>query len=362
MAFVVSVAEALPPHILRQDEVTQFAKDLFSASFNDFERLLKVFDNGEIEKRHFVKGIEWYKRENTFQQKNDAYIECAVELGEEAINNCLTNKEFLKMDIPFDEIEAIFFISSSGIATPTIEARIMNRLPFSKHTKRIPIWGLGCAGGAAGLSRAYEYCLAFPYANVLVLSIELCSLTFQRNDRTKSNLIGVSLFADGVACTLLSGKKVDRGAFQKLNSSPEIMATQSTLLPDSLDVMGWKVKDEGLFVIFSKDIPSMVESWLKPNVSEFLHKNQVSMEDVTHFIAHPGGKKVIDAYLNSLNMTEDMTAITHSVLKEFGNMSSATIFYVLKRFMKIGRTGEYGLCTALGPGFSSELLLMKWEE
>lgn len=362
MAFIVSVAEALPSHILRQDEVTQFAKDLFSDSFNDIERLLKVFDNGEIEKRHFVKGLEWFKTEKSFQERNDTYIECAVELGVEAITNCLTNNDFLKSAVPIEEIEAIFCISSSGIATPSIEARIMNRLPFSKHTKRIPIWGLGCAGGASGLSRAYEYCLAFPHANILVLSIELCSLTFQRNDRTKSNLIGTSLFADGVACALLSGNQVDRLAFQKLRSSPEITAIQSTLLPNSLDVMGWQVKDDGLFVIFSKDIPSIIESWLKPNVTEFLQKNDISMKEITHFIAHPGGKKVIDAYLQSLKIDEKMTAISLNVLKEFGNMSSATILYVLKRFMALGKSGEYGLCTALGPGFSSELLLMKWEE
>ena len=362
MAFIVSVAEALPAHILKQDEVTQFAKDLFSESFNDIERLLKVFNNGEIEKRHFVKGLEWFKTEKSFQERNDAYIECAVELGVEAITKCLTNRDFLKKDVPFEEIEAIICISSSGIATPSIEARIMNRLPFTKHTKRIPIWGLGCAGGAAGLSRAYEYCLAFPHANILVLSIELCSLTFQRNDRTKSNLIGTSLFADGVACALLSGERVERRTFQKLHSSPEIKATQSTLLPHSLDVMGWQVKDDGLFVIFSKDIPSIIESWLKPNVTEFLHNNKVSLEDVSHFIAHPGGKKVLDAYLNSLNIPEEMTAISLNVLREFGNMSSATVLYVLKRFMEIGKQGEVGLCTALGPGFSSELLLMKWEE
>lgn len=362
MAFIVSVAEALPAHTLKQNEVTQFTKDLFSESFHDIERLLKVFDNGEIEKRHFAKGLEWFKTEKSFQEKNDAYIECAVELGIEAITNCLTNQDFLKKSVPYEEIEAIFCISSSGIATPTIEARIMNRLPFSRHTKRIPIWGLGCAGGAAGLSRAYEYCLAFPNANVLVLSIELCSLTFQRNDRTKSNLIGASLFADGVACALLSGKQVDRSSFQNLNTVPEIHAVQSTLMQDSLDVMGWKVKNDGLFVVFSKDIPTIIESWLKPNVTEFLHKNRLSIEEITHFIAHPGGKKVIQAYIHSLQIQEEMTSISLNILKKFGNMSSATVLYVLKRFLEIGSSGEYGLCTALGPGFSSELLLMKWEE
>lgn len=362
MSYIVSISEALPANILGQEEVRQFAKDLFSDSFFDIDRLLKVFSNGQIEKRHLAKELEWYKTDRSFQERNDAYIECAVELGVQAIKNCITNELFLKNEFSLQEIDAIYFISSSGIATPSIEARIMNRLPFSPHTKRIPIWGLGCAGGASGLARAYEHCLAFPQASVLVLSIELCSLTFQRNDHSKSNLIGTSLFADGVACALVSGAQVNRDVFQKRLAAPVIKATQSTLFPHSLDVMGWEVKDDGLYVVFSKDIPTIIESWLKPNVNEFLQEENLDMNRIKHFIAHPGGRKVIDAYVNSLKIGEEMTSISLDVLREFGNMSSATILYVMKRFMELGEAGEYGLATALGPGFSSELLLIKWEE
>lgn len=361
MPSIVSVAEAIPPHMLQQEQVMDFARGLFSESFKDIERLLKAFHNGQIEKRHFAKNLEWFKTDKTFEERNNAYIEHAVELGAEAIKNCLSSDTFLKKDIYYEEIDAIFTISSSGIATPSIEARIMNKLPFSEHTKRIPIWGLGCAGGASGLSRAYEYCLAFPYAKVLVLAIELCSLTFQRNDRSKSNLIGTSLFADGVACALLTGDAVRREAFQKKASVPRILGTQSTTLRDSLDVMGWKIKDEGFYVVFSKDIPAIIESWLKPNVSGFLQREDLTMEAVDHFVAHPGGKKVIEAYQSALELNTAMTKIALDVLKEYGNMSSATILYVLKRFMEIGQQGEIGLATALGPGFSSELLLLEWE-
>ncbi|HEY2420697.1 MAG TPA: 3-oxoacyl-[acyl-carrier-protein] synthase III C-terminal domain-containing protein, partial [Neobacillus sp.] len=229
------------------------------------------------------------------------------------------------------------------------------------NAKRIPIWGLGCAGGASGLSRAYEYCLAFPDAKVLVLTVELCSLTFQRNDLSKSNLIGTSLFADGIACALVCGDHVTINEIRIQEASPSIMATQSTLMPDSLDVMGWEIKDNGLFVIFSRDIPHIIEAWLKPNVSGFLKENQLEIGKVDHFIAHPGGKKVLDAYIKSLEIPAAMVAVSLEVLKKFGNMSSTTIFYVLKRFMEKGiRKGEFGLCTALGPGFSSELLLLRW--
>lgn len=359
MPAIVSVAEAIPEHVLTQDQAMDFARDLFSDSFKDIERLLKAFQNGQIEKRHFVKGLEWFKTDKTFEERNNAYIEQAIELGAKAIKCCLENGKFLNRNLPYDEIDAIFTISSSGIATPSIEARIMNVLPFSEHAKRIPIWGLGCAGGASGLSRAYEYCLAFPKAKVLVVSIELCSLTFQRNDRSKSNLIGTSLFADGAACALITGDEVQRD-FQKLSSVPGILGTQSTTMRNSLDVMGWEVKDDGLYVVFSKDIPSIIEGWLKPNVTEFLRCKGLEMEEINHFVAHPGGKKVIDAYQKALQLDPDMTRVSLDVLKEFGNMSSATILYVLKRFMEIGRKGDAGLATALGPGFSSELLLLEW--
>jgi alkylresorcinol/alkylpyrone synthase len=362
MPVILSIGEAHPPYEVQQSEVLSFSRKLFSDAFQDIERLLKAFQNGEITKRHFARSIDWFEKERTFKEKNDAYIDSAIQLGTRAIETCLHNSEYLKNPIDYQEIDAIFTISSTGLATPSIEARIMNILPFSNHTKRIPIWGLGCAGGAAGLSRAYEYCLAFPHAKVLVLSIELCSLTFQKNDRSKSNLIGSSLFADGVACALVVGDQVTKRDISQLPSYPTVKATQSTTMRDSLDVMGWEVKENGLYVVFSKDIPSIVEKWLKPNVNEFLHANHISMDRIHHFIAHPGGKKVLDAYRKSLQFPPEMLEISSNVLKNFGNMSSATIFYVLNRTMKIANIDDWGLATALGPGFSSELLLLQWRE
>jgi alkylresorcinol/alkylpyrone synthase len=361
MPNILSVGEAIPPHKLEQGQVMDFARELFSESFNDIERLLKAFQNGEIKKRHFAKGLEWFKEDRSFEEKNDAYIESAVELGKQAIIECLSHSAFLQQPIDCSEIDAIFTISSTGIATPSIEARIMNHLPFQEQTKRIPIWGLGCAGGASGLSRAYEYCLAYPKAKVLVLTIELCSLTFQRNDRSKSNLIGTSLFADGVACALVVGDEVEKRNDLKVDCSPSILATQSTTMKQSLDVMGWDVKNEGLYVVFSKDIPTIIEKWLKPNVSNFLEGLNISLQDIQHFVAHPGGKKVLDAYTKSLGFSPSMTKISQEVLKEYGNMSSSTILYVLKRFLEVGKKGDMGLATALGPGFSSELLLLRWD-
>ncbi|CAN7351255.1 type III polyketide synthase [Rossellomorea sp. LjRoot5] len=356
MPKILSVETEVPPVKITQNEAAEFAKQLFSSSFRDIGRLISVFQNGEIESRYFVKDLEWFSKDHTFKEKNDEFIHHAVELGSKVIHKSLSRHK-----LTLEDIDAIITISTSGLSTPSLEARIMNRLPFSPHIKRIPIWGLGCAGGASGLSRAYEYCLAFPQANVLVLSIELCSLTFQHGDRSKSNLIGTSLFADGVACALVCGDESPllEGVVHPL---PRIFATQSTLLEDSLDVMGWEVKENGLYVVFSKDIPTLVKNWLRPNVEGFIEANGVNLRDIKHFVAHPGGKKVIEAYRDALGMDENMTIESMKVLKEYGNMSSVTILYVLKEFMEKGcELGDIGLGTALGPGFSSELLLMRWE-
>lgn len=357
MPAIVSVGTASLPYKVKQEDVRGYTKQLFEHSFPHIDRLLNIFENGEIESRYFVQPLEWYQEKHRFSEKNDLYIKSAVHYSCEAIQRCLQNTTLLVRPISYDEIEAIFYISTTGLATPSIEARIMNMLPFSPHTKRIPIWGLGCAGGAAGLARAYEYCLAFPNAKVLVIAAEFCSLTFQPHDDSKSNLIGTSLFADGVACLCVAG---DAALDECIR--PRIVATQSVLMPDSEDVMGWDIRDDGLFVVFSKDIPSLICSWLKPNVESFLQQYNLAMSDIAHFIAHPGGKKVIAAYQDAFGIDEQKTKASFQVLRMFGNMSSATVYVVLEQFMKASiQRGEYGLMVALGPGFSAELILLRWE-
>ncbi|MEK5390989.1 3-oxoacyl-[acyl-carrier-protein] synthase III C-terminal domain-containing protein [Margalitia sp. FSL K6-0131] len=356
MPKIYSVGLGIPDFNIPQSDAMLFAKKLFSNAFRDIERLLSVFQNAEIESRYFVKDIHWYGEEHSFAEKNSIFIEMAEALGIKAIENCLHNK-----GIELDEIDAIFTICTTGLSTPSLDARIMNKLPFRLDAKRIPIWGLGCVGGAAGLSRAYEYCLAFPRAKILILAIELCSLTFQKNDFNKSNLIGTSLFADGAACTLMIGEEAET-PLHSVAALPSIIGTQSMLLKDSLDVMGWDIKNDGLHVIFSKDIPMIVRKWLQPNVQAFLDKYHLDIKDIKQFIAHPGGKKVIDAYVEALGVSEERTKESRDILKHYGNMSSVTIFYILKRILeKDIQPGEYGLAMALGPGFSSEQLLLRWD-
>jgi alkylresorcinol/alkylpyrone synthase len=356
---ILSIGTFDPPHLISQEIAVAKAKEHFQAGFTDVARLLSIFRNTEIASRHFSVPLEWFLVDHSLQDRNDTYIRLATDFSIEAIHACLQSEFFLREEIPCQAIDAIFFMSTTGMSTPSIEARVMNRLPFSSHTKRIPVWGLGCAGGVAGLARANEYCTAFPKARVLVINLELCSLTFQKQDLSKSNLVGASIFADGVACTLVTGDEAR--VESRLDAVPVMMAHQTTLMPDSEQVMGWDVKDGGLFVVFSKDIPTIIRTWLRGNVEEFLAENGMALSAMQHFIAHPGGRKVLEAYRDALGISEEMTAIPHRVLQEHGNMSSPSVIYVLKEFLQkpVG-AGETGLLTALGPGFSSELMLLRW--
>ncbi|MED1741008.1 3-oxoacyl-[acyl-carrier-protein] synthase III C-terminal domain-containing protein [Bacillus swezeyi] len=363
MAYIVSAGTSVPRCHVNQWQAAGFAREMFKDSFKDIDRLLASFKNGEIESRQFAMPLEWYKEEKSFQEKNQAYIEMAVQHSADAVSKCLADERFLKKEIPFEQIEAIFFVSSTGISTPSIDAKLMNILPFSKRTKRIPIWGLGCAGGASGIARAFEYCKAFPKAFVLVIAAELCSLTFQKHDKTKSNLIGTSLFGDGIACVLMCGREADT-ADPRFQVLPEVVSSQSTTLEHSEDVMGWEINNSGFQVVFSRDIPSLIRTNLKKDAEAFLQKEHVRLEDIQVFLAHPGGKKVLDAYIESLGFSEKHLESSRRILAKHGNMSSATVMYVIKDDMlnNCPQPGRFGLLGALGPGFSSELLLMKWNK
>ncbi|WCK52441.1 3-oxoacyl-[acyl-carrier-protein] synthase III C-terminal domain-containing protein [Aneurinibacillus sp. Ricciae_BoGa-3] len=350
MARIRAVGTCLPPHILHQDEVKTFASNLFAGSFRNIERLLPIFQNGKVKTRHFCMPLDWYGQPHSFAEKNERYREWAVKLGTAAAADCLN-----KADRSIKDIDHLFFVSTSGISTPSIDALIMNELKAGVHTKRTPIWGLGCAGGCVGISRAFEYVKAYPEQRALLIAVECCGLTFQQEDRSKSNLVATSLFADGAAAVLIEGEQcLPEG------HGPRIEQTLSTLWPDTRDIMGWEVNDAGLKVIFSRDIPTFVHSMFKPNVYEFLEQHHLRTSDITHFITHPGGYKVIEAYAEVFGVPLDRFSAALDVLQKYGNMSSVTVLFVLNEILSNGiQPGEYGILTALGPGFSSELLLVK---
>lgn len=357
MSIIYSVGTAVPPYIISQDVAMEFANNLFKEEFKDIERLLMVFNNTQIKKRHFCVSSDWFKYEHSFEEKNIIYIKNAIELAKEAIKNCLLNTQFKTEDI-----DHIFFISSTGISTPSIDAFLFNdiEIAFNPHIKRTPIWGLGCAGGAVGLARAMEYTKAHSSEKVVVVALEIGELAFIKSDLSKSNLIATSLFGDGAAAVLIVGEEVIRP--NEDNRSLTIVDSLSTIWPNTLDVMGWDVKNDGLKVIFSKNIPSIINNDLRPNIDFFLNKNQLTLSDIQFYVLHPGGTKVIDAYKESLQIPEDRLIPARNILSEYGNMSSPTVLFVLKEIMQnCPRENRHGILLALGPGFSSEMLLLEWK-
>lgn len=348
MPVILSTGIAQPPYAFQQTDVKPFVKDMFSDIFADIDRLLCLFENTGIDTRHFCVPIDWFKEYHQFKEKNELYIQHAKTLGLQALQNALS-----KTNLKASDISHLFFVSTTGLSTPSIDALILNELEGNPHIKRTPIWGLGCAGGAVGLSRAYEYALSHPDQIIALITVELCGLTFQRNDLTKSNLVATSLFADGAAAVLVGGEEL------RSSGKAKIFANQSTLWPDTLDVMGWDISSSGFHVIFSRDIPTIVKEKTAPDLQAFLGQHGVAEPE--HFVIHPGGRKVLEAYKEAFALAPNKLSISEQVLREHGNMSSCTVIHVLDRFLEEQRIqpGETGLIAALGPGFSSEMLLME---
>ncbi len=352
MPYISGISTANPPNVLGQQDAKLFARQLFGSQA---DHLLPAFDNALIDRRHFATELDWFSKPHTFTETNDRYIESAVALAGEVVNKLAE-----QCSIGTEDFDALFFVSTTGISTPSIDARLFNKIPLQKHIKRIPIWGLGCAAGVAGIARASEYVRAFPKHRALVVSVELCSLAFQLNDHSKSNIIAAALFADGAAACLVAGDEVEhpRNNF----SHPSIISSLSTIYPDTLDVMGWRISSDGFKIVLSKSIPTIVTTLVRENIEELLTTHQIGIEDIKHYAAHPGGAKVMEAYAEALALSNGELRHSMDVLRDFGNMSSATVFFILDRLLRETRNEEnaYGLISALGPGFSSELVLVQW--
>lgn len=337
------------PYKTEQQAVKAQAHALFSSNFPQTDRLIFAFDNTEIITRNFCKPLDWYAKPTTFEERNNDYQQITLEYSIKAIEDCV-----LKAGVAKEEITDILFVSTTGLATPSMDALIVNAMRLNPHINRTPIWGLGCGGGVSGMAKANTIAIADPNAVVLLVAVELCSLTLIKSDYSKSNFIGSSLFSDGVAACVIKG---DAHA----HTAPKVayVAASSKLYYDSLDVMGWEFKDTGFKVLFSKDIPTFIHENVKHDITEFLQKHNLWLSDIKNFIFHPGGKKVLDAYADALRVEGDFLQKTREVMNDNGNMSSATVLYVLDKFMTDGFENGYGLMMAMGPGFSSEMVLLK---
>lgn len=333
-----------------QQEVKRRARDLFITSFPQVERMMPAFDNTEIRTRNFCKPLDYYTTLHTFEDQNAEYIRVSLEYSVKAIEDCLD-----KAGLKKEQITDILFVSTTGLSTPSLDALIINKMRLSQNINRMAIFGLGCGGGVAGFSKASTLAKANRDAIVLLVTVELCSLTFLRNDYSKSNFIGSTLFADGVAACIITGDNV----VNKTTSAVSFIANKSKLYYDSLDVMGWEFKDTGFKVLFSSDIPTIIANNVNNDVTSFLESQQLKLTDIKSFIFHPGGKKVLTAYEDALPVAGDFLKNTREVMNDNGNMSSATVLYVLERFYTRGFENGYGLMVSMGPGFSCEMVLLQ---
>lgn len=338
------------PYRVDQQEVKQYSRNLFAPSFPQIDRMLSAFDNTEIKTRNFCKPLDYYASVHTFQEQNAEYIRLALEYSVKAIEACITTAQINK-----EEITDIIFVSTTGLSTPSMDALIINKMRLNQNIGRMSIFGLGCGGGVSGYSKANILAKANPDAIVLLVAVELCSLTFLRNDFSKSNFIGSSLFADGVAACIVTGDNHSNKTGNKIT----FLATQSKLYYDTLDVMGWEFLDTGFKVLFSHDIPTIISENIRADITTFLSKHQLKISDITNFIFHPGGKKVLSAYEEALQVEGDFLKNTREVMNDNGNLSSATVLYVLERFFTQDYKNGYGLMISMGPGFSSEMVLLQ---
>lgn len=346
---IVSVVSSPPKHHVPQQLAKEYARQMFDGKLPSLHRLLGVFDNSGIEARQMCVPPDWFYEPKSFVEKNNTYIEQATNLGTDAARKALA-----AAGVEPEQVGHLLFVSTTGFSTPSIDARLINELGLSPNITRLPVFGLGCAGGAMGLSQAAQYVRAHPDQVALLVNVELCTLTFQFHDYSKSNFVALALFADGIAAAVIAG--AESGL-----EGPEILDSQSTIWPDSLDVMGWNFLNEGMQVVFSRRIPTIVREKARDNIDMFLNRHDLQVSDIEQFILHPGGMKVIEAYEEVLGLENGRTMPTREVLRRHGNMSSATLLYVLEEVMRSDpRENSLGLATALGPGFSAESLLLRF--
>ncbi|MGK2950794.1 MAG: type III polyketide synthase [Thiobacillus sp.] len=341
---LLSLATAVPPHRVDQRDAAIFAHQGFHARYNDFERLVKVFRSSGIRTRYLVRPLEWYMEPLAWSDRNAAYLDGACALFLTAASEALD-----AAGLSAAQIDTVVTVSSTGLATPSIDARVADRIGFRNDIERVPVFGLGCAGGVTGLALGARLAQSRPRSCVLVVAVELCSVSFRLDKLTKENIVATALFGDGAAaCVLRTG---EAGV-----ASVE-MSGQHTW-PNTLDIMGWSVDDTGLGVIFDRAIPPFAEANIAPAVAGIIARSGLALPDVDRFACHPGGAKVITALERALSLDQGALDHERAVLADFGNMSAPTALFVLDRVVRAGLPPRT-LLTAMGPGFTASCVSLQ---
>jgi alkylresorcinol/alkylpyrone synthase len=343
---LTAIASAVPPHPIDQEEVIGRLENMLGQSA-ELDRLLPVFLNCGVRRRYSVVAPEWFDRPHSWPERNRSYLSAAIALLDVVAGRLLDRAEMQP-----EEFGAIVVVSTTGIATPSLDAMLLERLRLPRTIQRLPIFGLGCAGGAIGLARAAALAAAMPEKAVLLLVVELCTLSFRHREPTKSNIVATALFGDGAA-----GAVVRCGG-----TGPLIAAAGEHTWPQSLEVMGWEVAADGLKALFSRDIPRLVAADLGAVARAFLEPHGLLLNAIDRFACHPGGPKVIAACERAFGLAPGILADERAVLRDFGNMSAATVLFVLERVLARARSERkswvQALVTALGPGFTAAFTLL----
>jgi 1,3,6,8-tetrahydroxynaphthalene synthase len=345
-------AVVLPEHVFTKDMLVETAQRVLGDTHPHLKRILKIIENAGVHKRHLVQSLEDTLSPQGFGARNHLFEETSKDLCVKAGAQALENAGLTPKDI-----DLIITTSCTGIMIPSVCAHMIPTMGFKRTTKRLPITELGCAAGAVALSRAREFILSHPGKNVLIVSHELCSLTYQRQDLTMQAIIGALLFGDGVAATVVRGDGNHQGAGFTLEEN------QSFLFEDSWAYMGFDVKDSGLHLVLDKGIPGAVERQIAPVMTGFLDENGLKKGDVDFFVMHPGGKKVLDEIARVFELPPGKLEASLDCLRYVGNLSSASIHVVLQNTFDTytPQHGQRGLLTAFGPGFSAEMILGHWQ-
>ncbi len=359
---IASVASAFPEHYYKQELLTEALKNDWRSRLPNPDILDRLDDSMKVDGRFTVEKIEFYENMHTWGQANNCWIKHSLDLGEKALCRALA-----RAGLEPEDLSAIFVTSVTGIAAPSIDARLVNRMGLSPNIKRIPIFGLGCVAGAAGISRAADYVHGYKDQAAALLSIELCSLTLQRDDLSMAHLISALLFGDGAAATIVVGSEMKfngngNGSAAHVQKGPEIVATKSIFYPNTERVMGWDISEKGFRIVLSPEVPDTVVKHLGGDVDEFLGEQGLKRSDIKSWVMHTGGPKVLEATEVALGLTSKDLEASWNCLRKVGNISSTSVLLVLEDVYMHRRPapGAMSILAAMGPGFCSELVLLRW--
>ena len=351
LARIAAVGSAFPTHFYDQETLLAAFRTHWAERHYNLDRLEALHRNVLVGGRHLALPLDGYASLTGFGAANDAWLRVAQDVGERAVRDALA-----AAGVEPGDVDAFIAVTVTGVAAPSLDARLANRLGLPARVKRLPVFGLGCVAGAAGIARAADYLRAYPDQVAVLLSVELCSLTLQPGDLSIPNLIASGLFGDGAAAVVLTGRR------RRPAAGPRVLATRSVFYPGTERVMGWDVTDSGFRVVLSAEVPEVVRRHLRADVDAFLADHGLARDRIATWIAHPGGPKVLQAMAAALGDDDAALAPAWRSLREVGNLSSTSVLLVLQDIMakQAPPPGSYGVITAMGPGFCSELVLVRW--